>query len=94
MTYSHMGPPTLPSAQLHFTSEFGMGSGGSTTAIVARRISYNSEFCYISFKHTLVRDISLFCQSTISKDGVNQVTVWNSYVKNHLGVVWLSLTGN
>ena len=30
MTYSHMGPPTLPSAQLHFTSEFGMGSGGST----------------------------------------------------------------
>ena len=33
MTYSHMGPPTLPSAQLHFTSEFGMGSGGSTTLL-------------------------------------------------------------
>ena len=30
MTYSHMGTPTLPSALKHFTSEFGMGSGGST----------------------------------------------------------------
>ena len=34
MTYSHMGPPTLPSAQLHFTSEFGMGSGGSTMLLL------------------------------------------------------------
>lgn len=29
MTYSHMGNATLPSAQACFTSEFGMGSGGS-----------------------------------------------------------------
>ena len=29
MTYSHMGNPTLPSAQRGFTSEFGKGSGGS-----------------------------------------------------------------
>ena len=29
MTYSHMGTPTLPSALRRFTSEFGMGSGGS-----------------------------------------------------------------
>ncbi|CCG94051.1 hypothetical protein MARHY0558 [Marinobacter nauticus ATCC 49840] len=29
MTYSHMGNATLPSAQVCFTSEFGMGSGGS-----------------------------------------------------------------
>ena len=29
-TYSHMGSPTLPSAMALFTSEFGMGSGGST----------------------------------------------------------------
>ncbi len=33
MTYSHMGTPTLPSALLRFTSEFGMGSGGSTTLL-------------------------------------------------------------
>ena len=29
MTYSRMGAPTLPSALSGFTSEFGMGSGGS-----------------------------------------------------------------
>ena len=33
MTYSHMGTPTLPSAQLRFTSEFGMGSGGTTVLL-------------------------------------------------------------
>ena len=33
MTYSHMGTPTLPSAQLRFTSEFGMGSGGATALL-------------------------------------------------------------
>jgi hypothetical protein len=31
MTYSHMGTPTLPSALNRFTSEFGMGSGGSNS---------------------------------------------------------------
>ena len=40
MTYSHMGPPTLPSAQLHFTSEFGMGSGGSTTLWLSGKTFY------------------------------------------------------
>ena len=29
MSYSHMGTPTLPSAMLHFTAEFEMGSGGA-----------------------------------------------------------------
>ncbi len=29
MSYSHMGTPTLPSALTRFTSEFGMGSGGT-----------------------------------------------------------------
>ncbi len=33
VTYSHMGTPTLPSAQLRFTSEFGKGSGGSTALL-------------------------------------------------------------
>ena len=33
MSYSHMGTPTLPSALLHFTSEFGMESGGSTALL-------------------------------------------------------------
>ncbi len=33
MSYSHMGTPTLPSALTHFTSEFGMGSGGTTSLL-------------------------------------------------------------
>ena len=33
MSYSHMGTPTLPSAQLRFTSEFGMDSGGTTALL-------------------------------------------------------------
>ena len=33
MTYSRMVWTTLPSARLRFTSEFGMGSGGSTALI-------------------------------------------------------------
>ena len=33
VTYSHMGNPTLPSALLRFTSEFGKGSGGSTALL-------------------------------------------------------------
>ena len=33
MSYSHMGTPTLPSALTHFTSEFGMESGGATSLL-------------------------------------------------------------
>ncbi len=45
MTYSHMGTPTLPSAQLHFTSEFGMGSGGSTTLLSLGEIYTGMYLC-------------------------------------------------
>ena len=44
MTYSHMGTPTLPSAQLHFTSEFGMGSGGSTTLLSLGEFLYKEVY--------------------------------------------------
>ena len=37
MSYSHMGTPTLPSALTHFTSEFGMGSGGATSLLSSRQ---------------------------------------------------------
>ena len=33
MSYSHMGTPTLPSALLRFTTEFGMDSGGATALL-------------------------------------------------------------
>ena len=43
MTYSHMGTPTLPSALLRFTSEFGMGSGGATVLLSLDKKHYNFE---------------------------------------------------
>ena len=48
-----MGPPTLPSAQLRFTSEFGMGSGGTTTLLSLDKIVGNN------FERTLVRPFRL-----------------------------------
>ena len=41
MTYSHMGTPTLPSAQLRFTSEFGKGSGGAIVLLSLDKKGYN-----------------------------------------------------
>ena len=41
MSYSHMGTPTLPSALLHFTTEFGMESGGSTTLLSSAKNHYD-----------------------------------------------------
>jgi hypothetical protein len=35
MSYSHMGTPTLPSALSSFTSEFGMGSGGTYSLLLS-----------------------------------------------------------
>ena len=43
MTYSHMGTPTLPSALLRFTSEFGMGSGGATVLLSLDKNLLNHE---------------------------------------------------
>lgn len=39
MTYSHIGNPTLPSAMLRFTSEFGKGSGGSTALLSSGKLA-------------------------------------------------------
>ena len=76
MTYSHMGPPTLPSAQLHFTSEFGMGSGGSTTLLSLGEL-------------VTIRNAVYIVSSTRQ-----YVILYSVSLQNHLGVVWLSLTGN
>ena len=43
MTYSHMGNATLPSALVCFTSEFGMGSGGSHSLSSSGKTVNNSE---------------------------------------------------
>ena len=46
MSYSHMGTPTLPSAQLRFTSEFGMGSGGTTALLSLDKNFYLLHYFY------------------------------------------------
>ncbi len=91
MSYSHMGPPTLPSALLHFTSEFGMGSGGSTVLLslsknlLTWKASINTQF--LSIQSIVTYEAYM--------DVGHQVPVWNMVRGlNHLGVVWLSLTGN
>ena len=40
MSYSHMGTPTLPSALTRFTSEFGMGSGGTMSLLSSDKKLY------------------------------------------------------
>ena len=44
MTYSHMGNPTLPSAQRGFTSEFGKGSGGSLLLLSPAQLFMDTRF--------------------------------------------------
>ena len=55
MTYSHMGTPTLPSALLRFTSEFGMGSGGSTTLLSLDKNRTLEDFCPVVERRLLMR---------------------------------------
>ena len=52
MTYSHMGTPTLPSAILRFTSEFGMGSGGSKALWSSGKTSVS---CSLNNSHLILR---------------------------------------
>ena len=55
MSYSHMGTPTLPSAQLRFTSEFGMGSGGATALLsLNKKGTILESFALLSYKYRLV----------------------------------------
>ena len=108
MSYSHMGTPTLPSALTRFTSEFGMGSGGAMSllsldkkgtilkAVSSRRCLSDDKYVLFSLIHTmLMRDVLFlhlplgnFCQTSYNPlhSSLHQ--------QNHLGVVWLSLTGN
>ena len=54
MTYSHMGNPTLPSAQRGFTSEFGKGSGGSLLLLSPAQLFMDLFGSYL-LSHALLR---------------------------------------
>ena len=88
MSYSHMGTPTLPSALLRFTSEFGMGSGGTTALL-----SLNKKGTILENRYKLLFKENLF-QVTRVRDCYFSIVFVKLNLQNHLGVVWLSLTGN
>ena len=79
MTYSHMAEATLPSAQNVFTSEFGMGSGGSRSLMPSGkkgiRKVLSSTFVAFEYVNALNRSI-------------------NRQTAKLLEVIWSSLTGN
>ena len=54
MSYSHMGTPTLPSALLRFTSEFGMESGGTTALLsLDKKVTISKAFRTLFFINTV-----------------------------------------
>ena len=89
MSYSHMGTPTLPSALTHFTTEFGMGSGGAMSLLsLDKKVTILKAFS-ITYYYIIddINTLSLI-HHYVMRD------VCQTYLQNHLGVVWLSLTGN
>ena len=78
-----MANATLPSALQRFTSEFGMGSGGSTALLPPGKILIQKA----DVNNDVARGWSLSLNLS-SSCGLLQV------LEHFLGVVWLSLTGN
>ena len=76
-----MANATLPSALPRFTSEFGMGSGGSTALWPPGKLIQSE-------KADVNNDWVIITELVSSSCGLLQVS------EHFLGVVWLSLTGN
>ena len=79
------GDPTLPSALKRFTSEFGMGSGGSTSLWPPGKP-------VILFEHSRVSPSSIQIQVR-NTTSLSQRLI-KRYSTRSLGVIWLSRTGN
>ena len=84
MTYSRMGNATLPSAMQRFTSEFGMGSGGS-----AALLSSGKEVDLLPSSSRKERVV--YSRKPITSSSVASV---RCCLQQRLGVIWSSLTGN
>ena len=78
------GDPTLPSARLRFTAEFGMGSGGST-ALWSPSKTGNKRICICFLCLVLCTSSSM-----ASSKSFHQLLS----TSNALGVIWSSRTGN
>ena len=62
MSYSHMGAPTLPSALTRFTSEFGMGSGGTTLPLPPSKFVFNVRKAFV----LIFINLHMFIQSCVA----------------------------
>ena len=88
MSYSHMGTPTLPSAQLRFTSEFGMDSGGTTALLSLNKkgtilesftlSSYKYRFLFVQVTRKYVILHSMYFVS-LHTTFVSRKTTWVLY---------------
>ena len=86
------GDPTLPSALSSFTSEFGMGSGGSYSLLPpGKPVEERSDETVPS----LSRDLYLTKRARSSEFGKPRYSVLLHITPKHLlGVIWSSLTVN
>jgi hypothetical protein len=83
VSYFRMAAATLSSALNVFTSEFGMGSGGSRSLWPPGKLLKPSA--------RALRRADNLIRKTVKVHGVSQST---STITNHLGVIWSSLTVN
>ena len=70
MSYSHMGTPTLPSAMLHFTSEFEMGSGGSIALLSPENWLLRTDYSVLRLTFGNMNHQSLDCCLIFTDHGV------------------------
>ena len=80
------GNPTLPSALIRFTSEFGMGSGGTVSLWLPRNLVTIWESLI------LIQSVSNYFLLCLAFS-LSLLTTPTS-LRSLLGVVWLSLSGN
>ena len=98
------GSPTLPSAMLRFTSEFGMDSGGSTALLSSSKLvcivsSYDvcdyaaNKVGYMSFLSCSLK--KRFSNEPAAADCLLLCFIQSCLItQSSLGVIWSSLTGN
>ena len=94
MTYSHMAEATLPSAQNVFTSEFGMGSGGSRSLWPPGKL-FETHDAGVATGVTRLQSGRFFALNAIVAFAMMMQSAYASTsVVKPLEVIWSSLTGN
>ena len=96
------GNPTLPSAILRFTSEFGMDSGGSTALLSSSKLGcVGLSYVFCNRFANRVGYMSSYSEFEILKRSCRRLVLFINLSVSafsihtpSLGVIWSSLTGN